>query len=139
AVCARHAPPAPPPARAPPAPPAARPAPPARRPPPAPPPLPTVGEPLPVATAVALDAEAVTAVPLEAPPVAEPADPLAEAARSAPARRGLHTKRQLYHRIVRTRKLIDLWNQPGKHLAPPQPRLTRPPEATALLPRFRPL
>src|SRR5262245_58275659 len=38
-------------------------APPVRRAPAVPPPLPTVGEPLPVATAVALDAEAVTAVP----------------------------------------------------------------------------
>jgi hypothetical protein len=108
-------------------------APPVRRAPAVPPPLPTAGELLPVATAVVLDAQAVTAAPLEALPVAEPADPLAEAARSAPARRGLHTKRQLYHRIVRTRKLINLWNQAGKYLASPKRRLTRLADVNVLM------
>jgi hypothetical protein len=98
-------------------------APPVRRPPVVPPPLPPSAELIPVATAVALEPAA--AIPLEPILVAEPADPLAEAARSGPARRGLHTKRQLYHRIVRTRKLLELWNQAGKYLASPKRRISR--------------
>jgi hypothetical protein len=97
--------------------------PPVRRPQVVPPPLPPSAEPIPLATAVALEPAA--AVSVEPILVAEPADPLAEAARSAPARRGLHTKRQLYHRIVRTRKLLELWNQAGMYLASPKRRVSR--------------
>jgi hypothetical protein len=53
---------------------------------------------------------------------------------SAPtARRGLGTKRGLYRRIARTRKLLQAWEEAGKYLAEPQRRLTRPSEATDLI------
>lgn len=45
------------------------------------------------------------------------------AARSAPARRGLGTKRALYQRISRTRQLIRAWVQAGKFLGDKNYRL----------------
>jgi hypothetical protein len=71
-----------------------------------------------------------------APPVVAsvpPADPGVEAARSQPARRGLGTKRALYHRIVATRGLLHAWERSGKYLAPTKRRLTRRSEAVDLL------
>lgn len=67
------------------------------------------------------------------PPPPPPPDPIAQEASSRPARRGLGTKRGLYRRIARTRKLLHAWEQAGKYLAQPQRRLTRPSEATELI------
>jgi hypothetical protein len=58
---------------------------------------------------------------------------LVEAAHSAPARRGLGTKRALYHRIARTRQLLWAWEGAGKYLRHPTRRLTRSSEATELV------
>jgi hypothetical protein len=76
--------------------------------------------------------------PPPAPPLAptmsaSPSDPVIEAARSAPARRRLSTKRGLYKRIVVTRNLIRSWSLVGKYLASPKRRLNRPSEATDLI------
>jgi len=74
-------------------------------------------------------AEAPLPPPAESPPPA-PVDPVVEAAqRSPPARRGLGTKRALYYRIARTRRLLWAWEQSGKYLNHPTRRLTRIPEA----------
>jgi hypothetical protein len=67
------------------------------------------------------------------PEVAEPSDPVLEAARSAPARRRINTKRALYRRIVLTRNLIRIWSGIGKYLSSPKRRLNRPSEATDLI------
>jgi hypothetical protein len=66
-------------------------------------------------------------------PVAEKPDPVAAEASAARARRGLGTKRALYFRIARTRKLLAAWEQAGKYLAQPQRRIARPAEATELI------
>jgi hypothetical protein len=55
----------------------------------------------------------------------EPADLVQEAAQSGPARRGIATKRGIYQRIARTRRLLRLWNDLGKYLSPPKRRLSR--------------
>src|SRR5439155_5059628 len=60
-------------------------------------------------------------------------DPAAAEAGTARARRGLGTKRALYFRIARTRKLLAAWEQAGKFLAQPQRRITRPGEATEFI------
>lgn len=63
-----------------------------------------------------------------------PPPDVAEAAASAVhARRGLGTRRTLYFRIARTRKLLATWEQLGKYFAQPQRRVTRPAEATELI------
>lgn len=67
------------------------------------------------------------------PPASEPLDPVIEAARSLPARRGLATKRALYYRIARTRQLLDAWNHLGKYVANPKRRLARQAEADELV------
>src|SRR5262249_38276825 len=69
-------------------------------------------------------------LPVPAPP---PVDPLVEAAHSPSARRGLGTKRALYHRIARTRQLLWAWGGAGKFLRQPERRLTRSSEATELI------
>jgi hypothetical protein len=56
-----------------------------------------------------------------------------EAAQSRPARRGLASKRALYQRAVRTRRLLRAWKQVGKYLASPRRRLSRTSEITSLL------
>jgi hypothetical protein len=66
-------------------------------------------------------------------PEAEKPDPVAAEASAAHARRGLGTKRALYFRIARTRKLLAAWEQAGKYLAQPQRRIARPAEATDLI------
>jgi hypothetical protein len=66
-----------------------------------------------------------------------PADPVFETARSSPAaRRGLGTKRALYHRIAHTRQLLWAWDQAGKFLNRPKRRLTRPAEENELVRRL---
>jgi hypothetical protein len=64
---------------------------------------------------------------------AEKTDPAAASASEARARRGIGTKRTLYFRIARTRKLLAAWEQAGRFLAPPQRRITKPTEATELI------
>jgi hypothetical protein len=48
-----------------------------------------------------------------------------EAAQSGPARRGIATKRALYHRIAHTRRLLRTWTDLGKYLGSPKRRLNR--------------
>jgi hypothetical protein len=45
----------------------------------------------------------------------------------------VHTRRDLYFRIARTRQIRHLWSRVGKHLNNPARRLTRPSEATELI------
>ncbi len=92
------------------------PLPPLRQPPPLPPLPPLLTEPEPAVP----EAEAAVAEP---PP--EPADPVLEAAQSGPARRGIATKRALYRRITRMRRLFRVWNSLGKYLSSPKRRLNR--------------
>jgi hypothetical protein len=74
------------------------------------------------------------AVPAEPPPSdREKEDPVAEAARSRIARRGLGTKRALYQRIVRTRQLLRLWDQSGRFLAWPKKRLSKAADAAEMV------
>jgi hypothetical protein len=54
-------------------------------------------------------------------------------AHSSPARRGLGTKRALYHRLARTRELLRAWEGAGKYLEDPERRLNRSAEATDLI------
>jgi hypothetical protein len=109
----------------------AAPPPPVRQPPPLPPlPIP-LGEPETPATAET-EASAPPAPVVEAPPL-EPVDPVLEAAQSGPARRGIGTKRALYHRIARTRKLLTAWSSLGKYLSSPKRRLNRSADGPELL------
>jgi hypothetical protein len=69
---------------------------------------------------------------IEGPPFKH--DPIVEAARSSEAaKRGLHTKRSLYHRIAKTRELLRAWNEAGEYIGDPERRLTKPVEATELI------
>ncbi|HWG44685.1 MAG TPA: hypothetical protein VN688_18060 [Gemmataceae bacterium] len=113
-----------------------------------PPPLPPL--PLPVEADPAVPPQA---IPLAPPPVvvppSEPVDSVLEAARSGPARRGIATKRALYHRIGRTRHLLRVWTDLGKYISSPKRRLSRSAdgpelvrlldECTVLLKKFPPL
>ena len=45
----------------------------------------------------------------------------------------VHTRRDLYFRIARTRQIQQLWASVGKHLNNPRHRLTRPAEAADLI------
>jgi hypothetical protein len=66
--------------------------------------------------------------PAVAPPAppAEPVDTVVQAAQTSPqARRGLSTKRALYHRVARTRQLLRLWHRCHKHLSNPDQRLSK--------------
>jgi hypothetical protein len=59
-------------------------------------------------------------------PEPEPIDPVVEAAQSAPqSRRGLGTRRALYRRLRRTRRLLRLWRRLGKYLSDPERALAR--------------
>lgn len=95
--------------------------PPVRQPPPLPPLLPSLGAAETPAAPVAVP----VATPVPPPPAAEPVDPVLEAAQAGPARRGIGTKRSLYQRIARTRRLIQLWNNLGKYISSPRRRLSR--------------
>jgi hypothetical protein len=127
------------------------------------PPLPTIEElPVAVAAPPTAEPDRPTAIPVEAtapaaetevpaalptavadalPPAAPPApppprpkvDPAIEASRSPAARRGLGTRRALYRRLARTRRLMRAWERAGKYLGNPARRLTRPAEATELI------
>jgi hypothetical protein len=69
-----------------------------------------------------------------ATPVSSPHDSILEAAKtSASARRGLGTKRALYHRVARTRQLLRVWYEVGQFLRHPGRRLVKPVEATDLI------
>jgi hypothetical protein len=60
------------------------------------------------------------------PPPPEPVDPVIEAAQRAPqSRKGLSTKRALYRRVARTRRLLRLWHRIGKYLEDPDRQLSR--------------
>ena len=86
------------------------------------------------ATAAEPEAPVVIPPPLDA---VSPPDPAKEAARNSPdARRGLGTKRQLYHRLATTRQLINAWKRTGRYLAHPDRRLTRLAEANDLIQEF---
>jgi hypothetical protein len=61
-------------------------------------------------------------------------DIILEAAhKSLPARRGLGTKRALYHRIARTRQLLRAWSEAGEYVGHPERKLAKPIEATDLI------
>jgi hypothetical protein len=45
----------------------------------------------------------------------------------------VHTRRDLYFRIARTRQIQHLWDRVGMHLSNPRRRFKRPAEATALI------
>ena len=80
------------------------------------------------------EAPVVIPPPVDAVP---PVDPVKEAARNAPgARRGLGTKRQMYHRLATTRQLINAWKRSGRYLAQPERRLTRLADANDLVQEF---
>jgi len=66
-------------------------------------------------------------------PAAEKLDPAAAEASAARARRGIGTKRTLYFRIARTRKLLAAWERAGRYLAQPHRRIARPAEAMDLI------
>lgn len=71
---------------------------------------------------------------LVAPPERSTLAEVVEAARNSPAaRRGLGTKRDFYHRLARTRRLLRAWQEAGKYLSSPRRRLTKPAEATDLI------
>jgi hypothetical protein len=86
-------------------------------------PTPSAGPPLAIPIASPLP----TGLPLE------PADPILEAAQAGPARRGIGTKRGMYQRIARTRRLLRLWKDLGKYISLPQRRLSRSVEGPELI------
>jgi hypothetical protein len=70
------------------------------------------------------------------PPSAEESSPGVQKNAEMPsrsARRGLGTKRALYHRVAKTRQLLHTWEQCGKYLSQPKRRLNRPSEAIDLI------
>jgi hypothetical protein len=88
-----------------------------------------------VEIAIPAEAAASPASEAAAPPLPpeEPVDPALQAARSGPARRGLGTKRAIYQRISRTRKLIRAWVQAGKYLGEARFELKEKAEAIDLV------
>jgi hypothetical protein len=121
----------------------AAPPPPTKQPPPLPPTVDTPEPPAAPPMAIPL------APPLPSAPPLEPIDPFLDAAQSGTARRGIGTKRGIYRRIARTRRLRRLWNDLGKYLGSPKRRLKRSVEGpelirlldeiTTLLRRFPPM
>jgi hypothetical protein len=71
-------------------------------------------------------------VPPAPPPAPKPIDHITTRARSPSARRGLGTKRALYYRIARTRRLLAAWERAGKFLGHPKRRVLRTKEAEEL-------
>jgi hypothetical protein len=63
----------------------------------------------------------------------EPVDRVLEAAHSGPALRGISTKRGIYQRIARTRRLLRLWNDLGKYISQPKRRLSRSADGAELI------
>jgi len=86
---------------------------------------------------VALPTAVVEALPPVLPPAApQPrpkADPAVEASRCAAARRGLGTRRALYQRLARTRRLMRAWDRVGTYFGNPRRKLGKPAEATELI------
>jgi hypothetical protein len=76
------------------------------------------------------------AAPAPLPP-ARPVDSLVVSARSSSARRGLGTKRALYHRIACTRRLLAAWERAGTYLGQARRRLVRSGEAAELTRQLR--
>jgi hypothetical protein len=103
--------------------------PPLRQPPPLPPLLPTAEE----TEESAIPAAIPLAAPLLSAPPLEPTDPVLESAQSGSARRGIATKRGIYKRIARTRKLLRLWSDLGKYLSSPKRRLNRSADGPELI------
>jgi len=60
-------------------------------------------------------------------------DPAVEAGRSEALLRGLSTRRALYQRLARTRRLMRAWDRARKYLGHPKRKLSKPAEATELL------
>ncbi len=97
-----------------------------------------VPAPEPAADFVAATAPSAQTLP-EAPSAPAPASapPHAATAREERlARRGLGTKRALYHRVAQTRRLIRAWEEAGEFLGQPDRRVGRPAEATELIRRL---
>jgi hypothetical protein len=92
-----------------------------------PPPLPTLPPLLPAVAESELPTADVATAPfaLLVPELEEPVDLMMESAQSGPARRGIATKRSIFQRIARTRRLLRLWNELGKYLSSPKRRLSR--------------
>jgi hypothetical protein len=64
------------------------------------------------------------------PPTAAVTDSAITAILASPeARRGLYSRRALYQRVIRTRRLLWAWQQVGKYLGKPNRLVTRPAEA----------
>jgi hypothetical protein len=107
--------------------------PPARQPPPLPIVVPSVVEvdeaPAPNAPPLAIPVP--TPLPTGLP--LEPIDSVLEAAQSGPALRGIATKRGIYQRIARTRRLLRLWNDLGKYISLPKRRLSRSADGPELI------
>jgi hypothetical protein len=60
-------------------------------------------------------------------------DPAVEAAQSAAARRGLASKRALFHRVASTRRLLRLWEQVGNFVGTTRRRPSRSSQVANLL------
>jgi hypothetical protein len=101
--------------------------------------------PLPIVVPAAVETDEAPA-PQTAPPMAipvptplptglplEPIDPVLEAAQAGPALRGIATKRGIYQRIARTRRLLRLWNDLGKYISVPKRRLSRSADGPELI------
>jgi hypothetical protein len=68
------------------------------------------------------------------PAQATPTTPVAPALPAPPDERDVvHTRRDLYFRIARTRQIQHLWGRVGRYLNNPTRRLARPSEATELI------
>ena len=81
-----------------------------------------------VLTPPPLPVEPIAPPPPASPPAPPPApiDSVVQAAQTSPqAQRGLATKRALYRRVARTRKLLGVWYRAGKHLADEEKRLSK--------------
>src|SRR5262249_52473977 len=74
-----------------------------------------------------------TPAPPELPPPEVPDEVIEVARTSESARKGLGTKRALYHRVARPRALLSAWDEVGKYINQPGRRLTRPAEARSLI------
>ena len=80
--------------------------------------------------------------PQEETSTAEPEAPPVLRAPPAPVPvrlEAVHTRRDLYFRIARTRQIQHLWERVGIHLSNPRRRFQRPSEATALIQRMQAL
>jgi hypothetical protein len=65
--------------------------------------------------------------------IEEPLDRVIQSARSsAPARRGIGTRRALFRRIVHTRQILRAWERTGKYLLDPNRKLAKSSEANEL-------